>query len=92
MGKGLLASFNQIMYIFSIFVVIYLLSDEANSGPYYTHLGHGASVQEVRRKMERQSGLQGDAIRIEKACFVPKEGKGKHGCPVAKYVIKRCRC
>ena len=57
-----------------------------NCGPYYTHLGYGTSLAELRNKLEKQTGTTGAQIRIEKARFVSGEGKNKTGCPVAKFV------
>ena len=40
----------------------------------------------MRKKLVERLGCEDDQLRIERARFVPKEGKGKYGCPVAKHV------
>ncbi len=62
---------------------------EPDSGPYYTHLGVGPTVEELRRRLCLQIGCSEEELRTERAKFVPTEGKGKYGCPVVKYVIRR---
>ena len=64
----------------------YFCSVEPDSGPYYTHLGRGSTLPELRRTMEERCMVSGPALRIEKAKYVPKEGKTSQGCPMAKYV------
>eukprot|EP00095_Tigriopus_kingsejongensis_P010881 maker-scaffold86_size395752-snap-gene-2.28 protein:Tk10881 transcript:maker-scaffold86_size395752-snap-gene-2.28-mRNA-1 annotation:"hypothetical protein TcasGA2_TC013798" len=61
----------------------------ADTGPYYTHLGVARTIVELRATFEARTGLQGQAVRIEKARYCAKEGKTKLGCPIAKYVIRR---
>ena len=59
------------------------------SGPYYTHLGVGVSLADIRRQFEARTGFKGKQIRILKAKHVPHEGKSSNGCPIAKYIIRR---
>jgi len=63
-----------------------LRAEEPDSGPYYTHLGVAATLPELRATLEQRTGVKGSALRIEKARYCQKEGKSKHGCPIAKYV------
>ncbi len=43
-------------------------------------------MSEMRSQLLAQIGCAAEELRIERARFVPREGKGKYGCPVAKYV------
>jgi hypothetical protein len=66
------------IFLFSIFLRITtkidhcLFAEEPDSGPYYTHLGVGSSLKELRDTMERRTGVTGRALRIEKCRYNAK--------------------
>jgi len=64
-------------------------SKEPYVGPYYTQLGVGKDLVELRKVLEGRTGVTGAAIRIEKANYCPLEGKTTLGCPIAKYILRR---
>ena len=53
---------------------------------YYSELGYGKTLKDIRNLMEKRTGLCGKAIRIEHAVYCPREGKSDTGCPIAKEV------
>ena len=53
---------------------------------YYSQLGYGETLSDIRNLMEKRTGLCGNAIRIEHAVYCPKEGRSATGCPIAKEV------
>ena len=63
--------------------------DEPDVGPYYVQLGSARSLPELRLLLESRTGVTGNALRIEKAKYVAREGKTSLGCPIAKYIVRR---
>ena len=52
-------------------------------------LGVAESVAGIRKMFEQRCGVQGKALRIEKAKYLPREGKSSLGCPIAKSIVRR---
>ena len=66
------------------------ISQEASYGLYYSQLGYGRTLKDIREMMEKRTGVSGPvALRIEQAVYCHREGKSQTGCPIAKEVIKR---
>jgi methylcytosine dioxygenase TET2/3 len=53
------------------------------------HTGCAATVEELRKEIEKNAGLSGKQLRIEKVLYTGKEGKSSHGCPISKWIIRR---
>ncbi|CAL8113868.1 unnamed protein product [Orchesella dallaii] len=61
----------------------------AEPGPFYTQLGAAHSLSELREQIEQRTGFRGGQLRFEKVIYTGKEGKTSHGCPLAKWIIRR---
>lgn len=48
--------------------------------------GCSSSLVNLRKDLEKRTGVTGKAIRIEKVRYAGKEGKTPQGCPLAKWV------
>jgi len=64
----------------------YNLPDDA---PFYIHLGHGKTKEDIRKSIETRMNVTGDALRIIGARYTGKEGKTSEECPIAKWLLKR---
>lgn len=56
-------------------------------GSFYTHLGSADTLSNLRKDLEKRTGLKGNAVRFEKIIYTGKEGKTTQGCPMAKWVF-----
>ena len=56
---------------------------------YQLFSGCAATIAELREETEKRVGLSGKQLRIEKVIYTGKEGKSSHGCPIAKWIIRR---
>jgi hypothetical protein len=63
--------------------------EEVESGPYYVQLGSARSLVALRAKLQAQFECSREELRLERVIYKPVEGKGKYGCPVAKYIVRR---
>lgn len=61
----------------------------SNNFLYIIFSGCAATLDELRREIEQQAGLNGKQLRIEKVLYTGKEGKSSQGCPIAKWIIRR---
>ena len=59
---------------------------ERECSSFYTNIGAGEDLAEVRRDFEQRLGLKTPELRLEKAVLCKKEGKSESGCPIAKQV------
>jgi len=64
-------------------------NDLPDSAPFYIHLGHGKTKEEIRKLFETRTNVTGDALRIIGARYTGKEGKTSEDCPIAKWLLKR---
>ena len=62
------------------------LPDDA---PFYIHLGHGKTKEDIRKSFETRLNVTGDALRVIGARYTGKEGKTSEGCPIAKWLLQR---
>jgi len=46
-------------------------------------------LEALKLKLQMQFGCTSQELRIEQVEYAKKEGKGKYGCPVAKYILRR---
>lgn len=53
---------------------------------FFTIPGCSDNLPNLRKDLEKRTGMNGNAIRIEKICYTSKEGKTPQGCPIAKWV------
>ena len=60
-----------------------------NSAPFYTHLGHGKTKEDIRKLFETRTNVSGEALRIIGARYTGKEGKTSQDCPIAKWLLRR---
>ena len=60
-----------------------------DGAPFYIHLGHGRTKEDIRKLFEKRTNASGDALRIIGARFTGKEGKTSEDCPIAKWLLKR---
>ena len=65
------------------------LGQPEENGPYYVHLGHADTKDNLRSMFEGRLKVSGHQLRIIKARFSGKEGKTSQDCPIAKWIIKR---
>jgi len=62
---------------------------EADSRPFYIHIGHAESVQKLRIILEERFEVTGKALRLLAVRMTTKEGKTQEDCPIAKWIVKR---
>ena len=60
-----------------------------DGAPYYIHLGHGKTKEDIRKLFVARLNISGEALRIIGVRFTGKEGKTTEDCPIAKWILKR---
>lgn len=65
------------------------INEDVKTGPFYTHLGSGRTLDELKTSLKAKFDVSDSAIRLHLARYTATEGKNGDGCPLARWVLRR---
>ncbi|XP_057309515.1 uncharacterized protein LOC130647610 isoform X2 [Hydractinia symbiolongicarpus] len=65
------------------------INEDVKTGPFYTHLGSGRTLDELKASLKTKFDVSDSAIRLHLVRYTATEGKNGDGCPLARWVLRR---